>query len=507
MPMRRPIETPVRPPGSDGPAVAPPAEATPETADEERLAEGPAPSVDPRKQGRWRRWRALALLLALAVGIMLLVRWWNAQPVPVTVVRPEPRAIVETVASSGQVGGKRETAVGASVQGVVAQLYVDEGSFVRQGAVLARIRNDVATAQLRQAEQAVRTARAQLAQAAAGPRASELAAARAQVQQAEATVRQRAAAVDQSRAQVRQAEARLELARKTLERYRYLLGEGAIARQMVDQAVADERAASAELAAAREGVATAQATLSASRAAIAASQAELRTLAAGPRQEAVAVARQRVRETEAALRVARAQAGDAVVRAPFTGTVTRIIAQLGAPVGPEGVVRMVQTTRPEIRVDVDESSLADIRVGQRAVITSSTYRNARLEGRVTEVGAAVDPARGTVEITVVLDTAPDWLRPGQTVNVNIITAEGRSRLVVPRSAVRREGGQPGAEPVYGRSEVLLVRDGRAVARPVVLGPVEGDSVPVLEGLSPHDRVIRDAGRVQPGARVRVTGGG
>jgi HlyD family secretion protein len=167
----------------------------------------------------------------------------------------------------------------------------------------------------------------------------------------------------------------------------------------------------------------------------------------------------------------------------------------------------VQTTRPEIHVDVDESNLADIRVGQRAVTTSSTFRNARLEGRVTEIGAQVDPTRGTVEITVVPESEPAWLRPGMTVNVNIITAEGRSRLVVPRSAVRREGGQTGAEPVFGRSEVLVVREGQAVAQPVVLGPVQGDMVPVLEGLSPKDQVIRDAERVQPGARVRVTGGG
>jgi HlyD family secretion protein len=376
---------------------------------------------------------------------------------------------------------------------------------VRRGRALARIRNDVAQAQVRQAEQALRTARAQLEQAAAGARLSELNAARAQVRQAEATVRQRAAAVDQARAQVRQAEARRELARKNLERYRYLLGEGAIARQTVDQAEADFRAADAEVTAAQEGVATAQATLAAARSAVAAARADLRTLEAGPRREVVDVARQRVREAEAALHVAREQANTAVVRAPFDGTVTRIIAELGAPVGPEGVVRMVQTTRPEIHVDVDESNLADVRVGQRVVVTSSTFRDARLAGRVTKIGAQVDPARGTVELTVVPASEPAWLRPGMTVTVNIVTAEEVRRLVLPRSAVRREGGGS-ASLEYGRVIALVVRDGRALAQPVRIGPVEGDVVPVLEGVTTRDRVVRDAERVEPGARVRVTAG-
>jgi hypothetical protein len=42
-----------------------------------------------------------------------------------------------------------------------------------------------------------------------------------------------------------------------------------------------------------------------------------------------------------------------------------------------------------------------------------------------------------------------------------------------------------------------------VARPVVLSAVEGDGVPVLDGLSAEDQVVRYADQVQPGARVRA----
>jgi HlyD family secretion protein len=488
----------------------------------------------PRRSRRWLLW--WALVIAGIAAAVALVRWRMAAPTPVVVIRPTPRTVVETVAASGRVSARRDTVIGAQLQGVVAELLVDEGDVVARGQALARMRNDVLPAQVRQAEQALQTARAQLAQAAAGPRPSELEAARAQVRQAaalvrqrqaqlaeerarlgqaEAAVRQRAAEVERARAAVRSAEARRDLARSNRDRYQSLLAEGAVARQTVDQAESEFQTAEAEVAAAREGVATAQAGVAAAqagvsaarqaavnaRAGVAAAQAamrgaeqELRTLAAGPRAEAVAVARQRVREAEAALRVAWEQAQTAIVRAPFPGTVTAIVAEPGAPVGAGGVVRLVQTARPEILADVDESNLADLRVGQRAVITSSTFRGKRLDARVREIGAQVDEARGTIEVTVVPEGPSDWLRPGQTVDVNVITAEAARRLVVPRSAIRREGD---------RNVLLLAREGRAVAQSVVIGPVEGDAVPVLEGLSSDDPVIRDATRVEPGARVRV----
>jgi HlyD family secretion protein len=490
----------------------------------------------PRPPGSRRRLLWLAFSVLVVVAITLLVRWRVTAPATVVVIRPTPRTVVETVAASGRVSARRDTVIGAQIQGVVAELYVDEGDLVTRGQALARIRNDVAEAQVRQAEQALRTAQAQLAQAAAGPRTSELEAARAQVRQASATARQRAAqlaeerarlaqaeaAVQQrvaevarARAAVRSAEAGRDFARSNRDRYRSLLAEGAVARQTVEQAESEFQAAEAEVAAAREGVSTAEAGVdaaragvsaarqavanarggvAAARAAVSAAEQELRTLAAGPRAEAVAVARQRVRDAQAALRVAREQAQTAIVRAPFPGTVTAIVAEPGAPVGSGGVVRLVQTAQPEILADVDESNLADLRVGQRAVITSTTFRGKRLAARVREIGAQVDVARGTIEVTVVPEGPSDWLRPGQTVDVNIITAEAARRLVVPRSAIRREGD---------RTVVLLARDGQAVAKTVVIGPVEGDVVPVIEGLAPDDPVIRDATRVEPGARVRV----
>ena len=60
-------------------------------------------------------WPALAAMMIIGMG--LLLRWRTMLPIAVAVVLPQQRAMMETVAISGQVGGKREAVIGAPVQG------------------------------------------------------------------------------------------------------------------------------------------------------------------------------------------------------------------------------------------------------------------------------------------------------------------------------------------------------------------------------------------------------
>ena len=73
------------------------------------------------------------------------------------------------------------------------------------------------------------------------------------------------------------------------------------------------------------------------------------------------------------------------------------------------MVRLVSSAL-EIRLDVDEGNLADLAVGQEAVISSSVFPGDAFHGRVSEIGAAVDQTRGTVTVRVLPLQPPDWLR-------------------------------------------------------------------------------------------------
>jgi len=475
------------------------------------------------------RW--VSVLVVLAVVAVLLSPLLAAKGVAVAF--PEQRQLAETIASSGVVQGHKEVVVGAQTAGIVTKLFVEEGEQVSAGQVLAQIQNNVADQQVMQAERALETAKAVLTQSTARALPSEFAAARARVSQAESAIRQQGSALERSRlaesiansneeqariqsrraeAALSQAQARLDLAKKTLDRKSELAQSGAIALADLDSAqaafnLAQEDVASAEQALdsahlsivqARSGVSSATEDIQVATSQLASAKAQARiaesdltTLSGKPRSVDVQVARRRVLEAEAALATARVQTGNTRVLAPFAGTVTVIVAEAGSSPS-SGVLKLVQTGRLEIRLDLDEAILRDVKVGQRATATASSLAG-EVQAHVTRIGSQIDSLRGTLEVYVTTDEALDSLRPGQTLNVNVVTSENAKRLLVPNSAVQREGDQ---------TLIYVLKDGRAIATPVRLGLVMDDHVAVLEGLRAEDLVIQNSYQIANGVRVK-----
>lgn len=454
-----------------------------------------------------QKWLVRVGVLLFIGMIALTVIWLTQRPARVDLIQPKQATITETITSSGRVGGTTETNVGSQSQGIVQKLFVNEGDDVVGGQPLALIKNDVAEAQILQAQAAVNTARSQLVQVSRGALASDIDAVYEQVRQANAQVEQQRAAiiqaeknVAQTRSQLAQFEAERDLAKKNLERSASLVKDGIVAQVEYDQAltnfrVADKRVESQSRAIelAQAGVRSAQASLKSAQANVGAQNARLRTIQTGARSEDISVAQLRVAETERALIVAQQQAGNASVFAPFPGKVTKINAETGQTVGSQGVLTLV-SVEPEIRLDVDESNLSSLKVGQEAVISSGAFSESSFNGTVSELGAAVDQARGTIEIKVVPNNTPEWLRPGQTVNVNIITGKNVSRLLVPENALIRVGDE---------TVVFVIEDGKVVQKPVGTRPPTKEGVPVISGLELEDLIIADAANIKVGDKVEA----
>src|SRR5499426_150818 len=135
---------------------------------------------------RWSGWLLLVGLLAAAAAVF----WFVRRPMPVVVAHPKLVSLTETIASSARVGGVQESAVGAHFSGTVAQLHVRAGDRVTAGQRLAVLRNDVTLQQKAQAQTAVETARARVAQVSRPPARSEMDEAQHQVTEARAQAAQ-----------------------------------------------------------------------------------------------------------------------------------------------------------------------------------------------------------------------------------------------------------------------------------------------------------------------------
>ncbi|GAB4457959.1 MAG: efflux RND transporter periplasmic adaptor subunit [Armatimonadaceae bacterium] len=496
------------------------------------------------------RWLPIALPFVLIFGIITFIR---SRPKTVPVTRPVERLVVESIAGAGRVRGQVETSVGAQTNGRVAAMLVREGDRVQEGQVVARLDTTVlqaqvgqsqiavstAETQVAQATDAVETAKAQLEQASRPPLKSDIEQVKAQTAQqvavAEATLaaarqrlaeRERGATREERQAlsaQVLQAEANVEQAEREYNRQKLLFDEGAVAKSVLDNAETTLKVArrtlenlqaqqkQQEIGPREELVAQAKADVRAAEATVrgakATGAAQLESLLSTPRPEDVRVAKRRLeearqakrvaearlREARVALDVAQSRLGDALVRAPFDGTITEIVTEAGGVTGPnQPIVRLVRFALPEVRVDIDEKRLSKLRIGLEGVVSSDAFPDQTFTAIVKEIGAQVDTDRGTVEVRLDPVNPPDWLRPGQTVSVNIIVDEGTRRLVVPLTAVTTIGGT---------SFAFVIQEGKVARRDVEVGPASPDGFPILAGLSAEDTVIIKPTGLAPGQAV------
>lgn len=192
--------------------------------------------------------------------------------------------------------------------------------------------------------------------------------------------------------------------------------------------------------------------------------------------------------------LARLRVANAVIRSPISGTVTHRWVERGQLVNnATRAFSIANVDRLEARLGVPEQEAARIREGQPARLLVEGAGEVGT-GRVARVRPVVDPASGTVQVTVHVDPA-SALRPGQFVTVEIVTETLSGRITVPRTAVLVDAARP---------RVFVLRGATVAEREVVLGVSEGNEVEIRQGIASGDTVVtvgQDA--LRPGNPVRL----
>jgi HlyD family secretion protein len=152
-------------------------------------------------------------------------------------------------------------------------------------------------------------------------------------------------------------------------------------------------------------------------------------------------------------------------------------------------------------VDVDETEIVNVRVGQPAVLKVDAVPNKEYHGRVVEVGSSgfnrpQQPDVTFFKVKILLDDADPNLRASMSVRAEIHTAARPNALTVPIQAVveRRPLGKDG-KPVAGDGKdeevkvVFLIEDGKARQRPVQTGISDETHVELLSGVKAGEQVV------------------
>jgi HlyD family secretion protein len=234
----------------------------------------------------------------------------------------------------------------------------------------------------------------------------------------------------------------------------------------------------------------------------------------------------RVEQARATLEGARDTLAKTTVRAPMDGIITakRVeegeVAVIGIQNSPGTVLLTISDMSVvETELEVDETSVPSVKVGQEARIRIDAYPNQTFKGLVTEVGGSpILPAAGAqsnaikFKVKVQIQDAPADIKPGLSVQADILTGFRAKALVVPIQAlvIRDRERKPG-DAVDGtpRDEegVFLNDAGKARFEPIKTGLLGELSLEVVSGLQGGETLITGPFKalrtLKPGDGVKV----
>jgi HlyD family secretion protein len=426
---------------------------------------------------------AVVVLAAAAGG----TTWYfkREKPLVVTTEAVRTRDLEAIVSASGKIQPKRLVQISADTPGRVVNLAVNEGDRISKGQFLLQI--DPKSLRTRVDSNA------------------------ASVNAAQASLTAAQASMEQIRQSIETARVQLDQARQTLTRQQDLWKQQLTTREALDRAENDVKAAQSAL------------------------QEREKQLAA--QQGQVNAQASRIAQERATLESARYDLSKNTIVSPIDGIVTRRNIQEGetAVIGTMNNAGTVLLTLADMaiiqaEVEVDETNIPSVQIGQRAKITIDALPDRSFKGHVSEIGNSPIQQTGTAatnttatqatnfKVAVVLDEPVPEVRPGFTCTADITTATRKNVTAAPIPAVavrellydannqivrepRPDKKRRTPEPVAAAAElkpgqtrketegVFVVRNGKADFIPIKLGIAGDKYFEVLDGLQPGDQVV------------------
>ena len=139
------------------------------------------------------------------------------------------------------------------------------------------------------------------------------------------------------------------------------------------------------------------------------------------------------------------------------------------------------------KANMDETDLAKVYMGQRAMVTLDSYPDNRIEGEVSKIAYNSNTTNNvtTYPVDVTMKSIPEFARSGMTANVGFVQESKTKVLILPLDAIGPDD-----------TVQLAAKDGTAgEPQKIVTGLSDGKNVEILEGLAEGQRVVHAAYRL------------
>ncbi len=367
----------------------------------------------------------------------------NVKVEAVTIVPVEE--IYETV---GTVRSKTISVLSPKITGYILAVHTREGDQIKPGQLLIEIDNREASAQLKRAQAGVREAEEMLLE-----------------------IERTAQAFESAR---KVAEADQALAASTFKRYEPLLKRQSVSQQEFDEVQARYRAKTAEVERAKDMLQSVQA----------------------KREQVLA----RIDQAKAEVAQAQVLADYGRVYSPLRGVVTSKQAEVGALAAPGSPLLTIEDdAHYRLEANVEETTIAKIRLGAPAGVTIDALGAQEWTGRVGEIQPAADPASRSSIVKIDLPENLGKKGPTRVLRSGLFGKArfpiGKTRVIlIPQKAVVPQGQllQVFVVDANSLAHLRLIKTGRGY----------GDRVEVLSGIREGERIIVEGVEgVRDGSRV------
>ncbi|HEY3054687.1 MAG TPA: efflux RND transporter periplasmic adaptor subunit [Thermoanaerobaculia bacterium] len=236
----------------------------------------------------------------------------------------------------------------------------------------------------------------------------------------------------------------------------------------------------------------------------------------------VAAIERRIDQSRANLAAANDTLSKTTMRAPMDGIVTALpveegeVAVIGTMNNPgTKLLTIADMSVVEAVLEVDETDVPNVKVGQHANVTIDAYPNKTFSGTVTEVGSSPITQTGQTggsqavnfEVKVQVDNPPPDVRPGFSCSADIITGTRTKAIAIPIQAlvVREKPGSKAGKP-QDEEGVFVNNGGTVKFAPVKTGLSGESNIEIVSGLKEGQQIVtgpfRALREIKDGSKVK-----
>jgi len=138
--------------------------------------------------------------------------------------------------------------------------------------------------------------------------------------------------------------------------------------------------------------------------------------------------------------------------------------------------------------DVYESDMASVRIGEIADIKLNAYPDRMIKGKVSNIGAILDPNIRTAKVRLEVPNLGQFMRPGMFATATFYSLDKKVYTIVPSSAILH---------LHDRDWVFIPTQGKFRRIQVTSGAqLPNNMQEILSGLQPGQQVVSNAGTIQ-----------